>query len=257
MSATTPTPATDGHPEVFEMVDDNLEVVDWHPETDAVGKELERLPWAACRATAAGMPEATVDGSGGHGSGGDAFGSFGAEPTPAAAASGGDFGGFFIDSSRAMERRLMCSLMASASTDATKRSRCVAPPGLKGVASQVLLLLGDDAGRVVRGPLVSVAKRRIRTADRLEARARRWTDLEQINLHGNCIRKIENLSGRLTKLSVLILCFNEIHKIEGLDDLPCLERLELGLRVGAARGPGTNLNTTNLQATPKAVGRKL
>ena len=54
--------------------------------------------------------------------------------------------------------------------------------------------------------------------------------IEQVNLHGNSIRKIECLN-KLSSLRVLILCFNEIHKIEGLDELKKLERLELGFNL--------------------------
>jgi len=54
--------------------------------------------------------------------------------------------------------------------------------------------------------------------------------LEQLNLHGHSIRKIEGLT-RLTNLRVLILCFNEINKIDGLDELRKLEHLELGFNL--------------------------
>jgi hypothetical protein len=60
-----------------------------------------------------------------------------------------------------------------------------------------------------------------------------------LNLHGNSLRKIENISA-CANLKVLILSFNEIHKIEGLSSLHNLERLELGFnlikRVEGLRG---------------------
>jgi Leucine-rich repeat (LRR) protein len=48
-----------------------------------------------------------------------------------------------------------------------------------------------------------------------------------LNLFSNGIQKIENCS-LLVNLKTLILSFNEIKKIEGLGDLHCLEKLDLG-----------------------------
>ena len=45
--------------------------------------------------------------------------------------------------------------------------------------------------------------------------------LEVLNLHGNNIRKIEGLE-KLPKLRVLVLSFNEIHKIEVSSPIPPL-----------------------------------
>ena len=45
--------------------------------------------------------------------------------------------------------------------------------------------------------------------------------LEVLNLHGNNIRKIEGLE-QLPKLRVLVLSFNEIHKIEVSSPIPPL-----------------------------------
>ena len=53
-------------------------------------------------------------------------------------------------------------------------------------------------------------------------------ELLTLNLHGNNIRKVEFLT-------TLVLSFNEIHKIERLDELKCLERLELGFTPCAAK----------------------
>ncbi len=44
-----------------------------------------------------------------------------------------------------------------------------------------------------------------------QARGADLGSIETLNLHGNCIRKLEWLDG-LRHLRVLILCFNEIHK---------------------------------------------
>ena len=51
-----------------------------------------------------------------------------------------------------------------------------------------------------------------------------------MNLYGCSIRQIDNLS-ECVNLKHLILSFNEIHKIEGLEDLLLLERLELGFNL--------------------------
>ncbi|GMI15843.1 hypothetical protein TrVE_jg5650 [Triparma verrucosa] len=56
------------------------------------------------------------------------------------------------------------------------------------------------------------------------------TNLTYLNLHGHCLRKIENLE-QCKFLKVLILSFNEISKIEGLASLKNLERLELGFNL--------------------------
>ena len=48
-----------------------------------------------------------------------------------------------------------------------------------------------------------------------------------LNLHGHCLRKIENLTSCVS-LEVLILSFNELNKIENLSGLRSLQRLELG-----------------------------
>ncbi|GMH63034.1 hypothetical protein TL16_g03613 [Triparma laevis f. inornata] len=55
-------------------------------------------------------------------------------------------------------------------------------------------------------------------------------NLRYLNLHGHCLRKIENLEA-CKFLKVLILSFNEISKIEGLASLQNLERLELGFNL--------------------------
>ena len=74
----------------------------------------------------------------------------------------------------------------------------------------------------------------------VQARCSDLGAIERLNLHGNCIRKIEWLDA-LKRLRELILCFNEIHKIEGLDELRALRRLELGFnlikRIEGLRGP--------------------
>jgi Leucine-rich repeat (LRR) protein len=51
-----------------------------------------------------------------------------------------------------------------------------------------------------------------------------------LNLHGHCLRKIENLSP-CKNLRVLVLSFNELSKIEGLSDLHRLQRLEIGFNL--------------------------
>ena len=48
-----------------------------------------------------------------------------------------------------------------------------------------------------------------------------------LNLHGHCLRKIENLSS-CSSLEVLIMSFNELNRIENLSSLKNLQRLELG-----------------------------
>ena len=48
-----------------------------------------------------------------------------------------------------------------------------------------------------------------------------------LNLHGHCLRKMENLSS-CSSLEVLIMSFNELNKIENLSSLKNLQRLELG-----------------------------
>lgn len=45
--------------------------------------------------------------------------------------------------------------------------------------------------------------------------------IKYLNLHSNCIRKIENLPG-LYNLETLILSFNELSKIENVDSLTAL-----------------------------------
>jgi len=82
----------------------------------------------------------------------------------------------------------------------------------------------------------------------VQQRATDFGTIERLNLHGNCIRKLEWLDA-LRRLRELILCFNEIHKIEGLDELRQLRRLELGFnlikRIEGLRGP-TNLEVLEL-----------
>ena len=66
-----------------------------------------------------------------------------------------------------------------------------------------------------------------------------FCNIVYLNLHGCSIRKIE-VVGRCVNCRVLVLTFNEIHKIEGLDNMERLERLELGFnlikRVEGLRG---------------------
>jgi len=68
------------------------------------------------------------------------------------------------------------------------------------------------------------------TQELLQAHGAATDRLQRLNLHGNCIRKIEWLDS-LKNLRELVLCFNEIHRIEGLEELKNLERLELGFNL--------------------------
>ena len=72
-----------------------------------------------------------------------------------------------------------------------------------------------------------------------QCRTNEFCNIVYLNLHGCSIRKIE-VVGRCVNCRVLVLTFNEIHKIEGLDDMERLERLELGFnlikRVEGLRG---------------------
>ena len=56
------------------------------------------------------------------------------------------------------------------------------------------------------------------------------TKIMYLNLHGNCLRKVENLS-KCVNLRVLILSFNELNTIENIEGLHKLTRLELGFNL--------------------------
>ena len=63
-----------------------------------------------------------------------------------------------------------------------------------------------------------------------QCRTKAFENIVYLNLHGCSIRKIE-LLGLCINLRILVLTFNEIHKIEGLEELERLERLELGFNL--------------------------
>lgn len=70
-----------------------------------------------------------------------------------------------------------------------------------------------------------------------QSAGRELSQLEQLNLHGNAIRKIEGL-GQLINLRILILCFNDIHKIEGIEHVCDPGRVLFSHAVQLAGGRG-------------------